>query len=150
MINEDIFFSNTEPRTGDKELCSKTIEACSRGVTSEFLETILSTSEKSTTAMQDLVAILTAIVEYTKDKELLSVIINFVLEKLLPAAHNKLPVLHASLLAFLATLIVSRWRTFFPGNVLSTIMKQSSQVNVNHLDILTKIIESFSLGISST
>ena len=44
-----------------------------------------------------LVAILTAIVEHTKDKELLSVIINFVLEKLLPAAHNKLPVLHASL-----------------------------------------------------
>ena len=100
--------------------------------------------------MQDLVAILTAIVEYTKDKELLSVIINFVLEKLLPPAHNKLPVLHASLLAFLATLIVSRWRTFFPGNVLSTIMKQSNQVNVNHLDILTKIIESFFLGISST
>ena len=95
--------------------------------------------------MQDLVAILQAIIEYTKDKELLSQIISFVLDTLLPASHNKLPVLHASLLTFLMTLIGTRWRTFFPGNVLNRLQPGGNQNNINHLDIMTKIVESFTL-----
>lgn len=57
-------------------------------MTPEFIATALS-SEKAVAKMTDLVAILTAIIEYTKDKELLSMIIKFVLDTLVPGEFLK-------------------------------------------------------------
>ena len=56
-------------------------------MTPEFIASALG-AEKAVAKMTDLVAILTAIIEYTKDKELLSMIIKFVLETLVPGELN--------------------------------------------------------------
>ena len=85
---------------------------------------------------------------FLKDKELLQMIIQFVMNTLLKVA-NQNPVLHASILSFLTNLISTKWRTFFPGNVLSSIFDRNQNQEMQYLEVLLKIIETFIQAITS-
>lgn len=68
---------------------------------------------------------------------------------LLPSAEIS-PPLHSACLFLLAKLISTKWRFFFPGNVLDTIFEQQKLPKIENEEVLTKILNYFIAAIIST
>ena len=66
-------------------------------------------------------------------------VFSLTMEILLPSAMDSSPPLHSACLILLAKLISAKWRYFFPGNVLDTILDQSKRPKIQHEDVLSKV-----------
>ena len=94
-------------------------------------------------------SILSEIVEFSKDKDLMQLLIQFVLDTLLNVA-NTIPTLQISVMAFLAKLLSVKWRLFFPGGVLQMMQQVDHKPQINHMDVVSKIIDSFIAATTSS
>ena len=141
LINQ-YFSCLRQQATNDNELCIDTVKACSSGFTKEAVNE-LTTLEKGVEFMECVTSILSQIVEFSKNKDLMHLVIKLVLDTLLVVAENN-PTLQIAVMAFLAKFISVKWRLFFPGGLMQMMQLSSSKKpDINHLDIVTKVIDCF-------
>ena len=142
LINQ-YFCCLRQQATNDNELCIDTVKACSSGFT-ESAVAELTSSDKGVQFIESVTSILSQIVEFSKNKELMHLVIKLVLDTLLCVAENN-PALQIAVMSFLAKFISVKWRLFFPGGLMQMVQpnQNNKKPEINHLDIVTKVIDCF-------
>lgn len=133
--------------TKDVELCRQTVQACYNDFTVEKANDLLLT-ENGVQFLENMSKIISAVVEYSKDPEILPIVLDLTMNILLPASEMSPPV-HSACLSLLKKIISAKWRYFFPGNVLAKVFDRTGPTITNEHTLL-QIIRYFISAIIST
>ncbi|CAG5105640.1 Oidioi.mRNA.OKI2018_I69.chr1.g2314.t1.cds [Oikopleura dioica] len=151
-LTTDYFNCMKQEATKDMELTRRTVQACYEGFSVEKANELL-LKEEGVQFLENMTKIISAVVEYCKDAEILPVVLNLTMNIILPASEMSPPV-HAAGLTLLKRIISVKYRFFFPGNVLSSHFKSnspgSSYPKIQNEQTLMQIIRYFITAITST
>ncbi|CBY21399.1 unnamed protein product [Oikopleura dioica] len=151
-LTSDYFNCMKQEATKDMELCRRTVQACFEGFSVEKANQLL-LKEDGVQFLENMTKIISSVVEYCKDAEILPVVLNLTMNIILPASETSPPV-HAAGLSLLKRIISVKYRYFFPGSVLSSHFKSntagSSHPKITNEQTLFQIIRYFITAITST